>query len=168
MVAKRHCLVRPYLGKRSKKYTEADFSLRNFILGLDDLKRLDFDVDDLAKTLGKAYAIMHWAAHVNADDVEFVFGSTLVGGTGGDDTGVQHQKISLHLIDFGQCDKVGIDGTKEEILQSFKGAMVTGDNAYFIPNIHRNPRLFDTFMAAYSSTVKQTFDSERTRLFVRR
>lgn len=157
ITANKHCLVRPYLGMSSKRHT-ADFSLRNFILGLDDLRKLKYDADELGATLGKAYAIMHWAAHVNGDDVEFVFGSKLVDVDGKDgltnSPHIQHREISLHLIDFGQCDKIDMGASPEQVFQAFKGAMVTGDNACFIPNIYRSPQLFEIFAKSYAEASK--------------
>jgi hypothetical protein len=151
----KHCLVRPYLGMRNKTYPREQFSLRNFILSLQSLTELNFDVQQLATTLGRAYAIMQWGAHVDGDDVEFVLGSsTTVGPHSAGATSVQHRKIGLHMIDFGQCEKVDMSSDAQVVYQAFKGAMVTGDNAYFIPNYRHTPGLFQEFCNAYAQAAK--------------
>lgn len=151
LVPNKHCLVRPYVGLDSKTYTHTHFSLRNFILSLRSLRDMGFDVKGLATTLGKAYAIMHWGAHVDGDDIEFVLGSSAIDSPDSNDKpSFQNRKIGLHLIDFGQCEAVDMSSDPQAVYQAFKGAMVTGDNANFIPNHRLSPDLFQAFIEAYS------------------
>lgn len=96
-VPDKHCLVRPHLGESSNKYTTG-FSFRYFTIDLVDIQRLEVDVYELTFTLGKAYAIIHWGVH-NSDDVEFVFGSSLVDKEEQDGSAdgpyVQHRQFGL-------------------------------------------------------------------------
>lgn len=159
-----HCLVRPYLGMNNKTYTSDQFSLRNFILSFESLKRLDFEVEELAECLGKAYAIMHWGAHINGDDVEFVLGSSTTTGPDQHDVpSFQHRRIGLYLIDFGQCDKVDMNQEPDAVYQAFKGSMVTGDNACFIPNHRQTPDLFKIFKKAYSQAAQRIVEHQGTQ-----
>jgi len=76
----KHCLARIYLGRENGVFTREGFSLRNFPLYLKPMQELGLDVLGLASAMGKAFAIMHWGAGVNGDDVEIVLGSSTVGG----------------------------------------------------------------------------------------
>lgn len=77
----KHCLIRPYLGRRRYRDPEADaeprkrlqaFSLRNFPLHLDQMEQLGLDPGEYAITMADALAFMHWVARVDGNDVEFV------------------------------------------------------------------------------------------------
>lgn len=74
----KHCLVRTYLGmkNRPKQLTDEEFSLRNFQLYLNPMKEMSLDVMGLATSMGQAFAIMHWGAGIDGDDVEFVLGTS--------------------------------------------------------------------------------------------
>ncbi|KAI1453544.1 hypothetical protein F4805DRAFT_461647 [Annulohypoxylon moriforme] len=145
----KHCLARPYLGKDDGIYTTEKFSLRNFPLYLKSLVRLGIDTVGLAKAMGKAYAMMHWGAGVNGDDVEFVLGTSVIGEPKMEDGNSQQRAVRLFLLDFGQCEKFDLFEDREEVYHAFKGAMVTGDNQMFIPNCHKSPELFAVFKKAY-------------------
>lgn len=73
--ANKDCLVRIYLGKRRANGLSRFFQLRNFSLHLNQMEELELDVFEFATEIAKALAIVHWAAHVDANDVEFVLGS---------------------------------------------------------------------------------------------
>ena len=70
------CLVRLYLGKRRDPHRLKPrlVSLRNYNLCLDQMEELGLDTKMYAATMAKALSVMHWAAHIDADDVEFVLG----------------------------------------------------------------------------------------------
>lgn len=71
----RDCLVRIYLGSTCQANPDgAFFSLRNFKLHLNNMLDLDMDVFHLAHRMAVALAVMHWAARIDARDVEFVIG----------------------------------------------------------------------------------------------
>jgi hypothetical protein len=152
--ANKHCLVRTYLGRDHAIYTPETFSLRNFPLYLRSMMDLGLDIHGLAGSMGKAFAIMHWGAGINGDDVEFVLGSEAVDGQACT-VDFQHRAIGFYLLDFGQCDAVELGNTdSESVYQAFKGAMVTGDNQLFIPNCLRQPGLYSSFKDAYITAAK--------------
>jgi hypothetical protein len=144
-VRNKHCLVRIYLGKQNRVIFKENFLLRNFPLYLEPIERLGLDVAAVTFSMGKAFALMHWGAGVNGDDVEFVLGTSLVshpGNKGDDDSELQHRAVGLYLLDFGQCDLVDLAQDPRDVFQAFKGAMVTGDNQLFIPHYRKSPDLF--------------------------
>ncbi|KAJ5894631.1 hypothetical protein N7495_006322 [Penicillium taxi] len=154
----KHCFVRPYMGKQNGP---GQFSLRNFPLYLQSMEDLHMDLDELATSMGKAYAIMHWGAGVTGDDVEFVIGTST-------QESVQqflpsslsalsdfHNRVtSIYLLDFGQCDEVNFTDEPEAVYQAFKAAMILGDNQLFIPHYLRTPGLFRKFKSGYSQAGK--------------
>jgi hypothetical protein len=71
-----NCLVRVYLGSTKGKTAQKPFSLRNFKLHLNHAMELQLDVRTLARGMGSALAIIHWAAETDARGVEFVLGSS--------------------------------------------------------------------------------------------
>ncbi len=50
-------------------------SLRNFNFHINHMRDLNLPVHEYTRDMGEALAILHWAAHVNACDIEFVVGS---------------------------------------------------------------------------------------------
>lgn len=79
------CLVRVYLGQeRQGRGVGSDvrsaqwFSLRNLKLYLDDMDSLFLDIEGMAFTMGQTLAVLHFVAHTDARDVEFVLGSSKV------------------------------------------------------------------------------------------
>ncbi|KAJ6032747.1 hypothetical protein N7540_003479 [Penicillium herquei] len=142
--ANKHCLARVYLGKRSGSFHPVT-PLRNIPLYLDLMESVGIDTLGLASMMGKAYAILHWGAGIDGDDVEFVLGSAATGSGSPD---FQHREIRLYLLDFGQCAMVDFDQDPDIVYQVFKGAMVTGDNQSFIPH-PSSPALFAAFKKGY-------------------
>lgn len=73
----RDCLARIYLGRRrgSAAPLSHNFTLRNFNLNLDQMLDLNLPVEEYAVIIDQALAVIHWAANVDAYDVEFVLGS---------------------------------------------------------------------------------------------
>ena len=149
-VENKHCLARTYLGKEEGQVIAKErFSLRNFPLDLKSMERLGLEVASLAGSMGKAFALMHWGAGVNGDDVEFVLGTSIVPGPGDGELGHQHRAVGFYLLDFGQCDLIDLSRDPEDVYQAFKGAMVTGDNQLFIPHYRKSPALFAVFKGEY-------------------
>ena len=156
----KHCLVRPYLGKQDHHHSRNinDFSLRNFLLPLKAITELELDAVQLSSAYGAAYATMNWGACINADDVEFVLGSSATSPQGSSSNPPalpslqQKRTIKLFLLDFGQCDAVDLTLEPHVVYHAFKGAMMTGDNQWFIPNCIRNRDLFAHFRRAYIET----------------
>ncbi|KAI1392711.1 uncharacterized protein F4822DRAFT_138610 [Hypoxylon trugodes] len=147
----KHCLARTYLGRDDGVFTREKFSLRNFPLYLKSMERLGLDTPNIAASMGKAYALMHWGAGVNGDHVEFVLGTSAVRGPKGPPgtPGTQHRAVGLYLIDFGQCESVDLSEEPEEVYQALKVAMVTGDSQLFIPHYRKSPELYSVFKEAY-------------------
>ena len=157
----KHCLARIYLGKHTGPY-DTHAPLRNFPLYLDTMKRIGLDITSLATELGIAYAILHWGAGINGDDVEFVFGTSALGPTENSaNPGFQHRAIGAFLLDFGQCEMVDLNEEPENVYQSFKGAMVTGDNQSFIPHYATDPELFNAFKMSYIETGKKLLSEKQ-------
>lgn len=151
----KHCLVRTYLGRknRPKEITDKEFSLRNFQLFLDPMRQMSLDVMSLATLTGQAFAIMHWGAGVDGDDVEFVLGTSATTQTADQmaQLDFQHRAVGLYLLDFGQCQAVDLlNADEEEVYQQFRAAMIMGDNQLFIPH-YRETGLFRVFSHAYKS-----------------
>ncbi|XWW93003.1 hypothetical protein V2A60_000931 [Cordyceps javanica] len=144
VVANKHCLLRTYLGRLSFKKNVS--SLRNYPLDLATMESLNVDIHGIADSVGAAFAIMHWGAGVDGDDVEFVLGTRLLSQT---PECVQERQVGLFLLDFGQCDAVDLVAEPAAARQHFKGAMVTGDNQLFIPNLVQRPDLYRSFKKGY-------------------
>lgn len=148
----KHCLARVYLGKTDGSIDHnSPAPLRNFPLYLGFMKELGIDCLMLANEMGKAYAILHWGAAINGDDVEFVLGTSALELRKApvDPPDLQHRAVGLFLLDFGQCESVDLTQDCDVVYQAFKGAMVTGDNQSFIPHSSTNPELFASFKKGY-------------------
>lgn len=52
------------------------FTLRNFNLTLNHIEEMGVDPREWAGLMGRALAILHWEAEIDAHDVEFVLGSS--------------------------------------------------------------------------------------------
>lgn len=148
----KHCLARVYLGQTTGP-TNLDTlaPLRNFPLYLGFMEELGIDTVALANEMGKTYAILHWGAGVNGDDVEFVLGTSTIEAPRAvvEPPDFQHRAVGLYLLDFGQCEAVDLMQDCDVVYQAFKGAMVTGDNQRFIPHYSRSPGLFEVFKNGY-------------------
>ena len=72
------CLVRLYLGRRDggQRRHAKTFGLRNFDLQVDEMERLRLPTEMYATAMADALAILHWRANVDANDIEFVLGSS--------------------------------------------------------------------------------------------
>lgn len=97
--ANQDCLVRVYLGSMQGKIRGLFFSLRNFKLHLNHMVELELDVKTLARRMGIALAVLHWAAKTDARDVEFVLGNS----TNKDNT------AELFVLDFNQARAMTMD-----------------------------------------------------------
>lgn len=52
----------------------SNFTLRNFNLHVDQMRSFNLPVEEYAKHIGEALAVIHWRANVSGYDVEFVLG----------------------------------------------------------------------------------------------
>ena len=75
----RNCLFRIYLGRRATNRTRpaSRFGLRNFPLHVNEVEELKLDTAMCARMMAQTLAILHWAAEIDANDVEFVLGGSL-------------------------------------------------------------------------------------------
>ncbi|KAL8932898.1 MAG: hypothetical protein Q9216_006622 [Gyalolechia sp. 2 TL-2023] len=116
----RHCLIRLYLGRRETRSSTRQFRLRNFDLTVGEMEYLRLDTEQYAIAMARALAILHWKAGVDANDVEFVLGSSLTfpcPPTAKDlralnyDTvrfvteglDFHHRSVGMWILDFDQC-----------------------------------------------------------------
>jgi hypothetical protein len=115
------CLVRLYLGRRHDNRTSnpKSISMRNFPLHADEMERIGLETKAFALAMAEALALLHWKAGLDANDVEFVLGSTPaltgnpscedVSATDKDSAGnlwqldLEHRTISVWLLDFNEC-----------------------------------------------------------------
>src|SRR5947207_14391174 len=77
----------------------------------NNIKRMDLgssglSSDTLLELIGEVFVILHFVAHVNGDDLEFLLGSTS-----------QHdgllQRVSIWLVDFDRCSHVESTNVQE-------------------------------------------------------
>ncbi|KIW86444.1 hypothetical protein Z517_01841 [Fonsecaea pedrosoi CBS 271.37] len=126
------CLIRIYLGRRQSRPTTNTFRLRNFDMTVNEMEFLRLDTVLYAETLAQTLAIIHWKVKLDANDVEFVFGSAPaekrrplaaeLEATSRFDVGrlasevdFRHRSIGLWLLDFDQCKAFpeDMDGVKQ-------------------------------------------------------
>ncbi|KAI1157557.1 hypothetical protein F5B18DRAFT_669419 [Nemania serpens] len=146
----KHCLARIYLGKGTIAMAKESFTLRNFPLTLDIMSDLGLDMVRFATMIGSAYAIMHWAANVTGDDVEFVLGTSTAAYSS-----TQDRAVHMYLLDFGQCERVFMHDDKEDIFQAFKGSMVLQQNQIYLPHPKRTTTTYQAWKSAYLSTARE-------------
>ncbi|KAL8648088.1 MAG: hypothetical protein Q9210_005187 [Variospora velana] len=128
------CLVRIYLGRREQRAATRSFRLRNFDLTISEMEYLRLDTHLYASVMARALAILHWKAHVDANDVEFVLGSRPTmstpptaaelkilnpGNIGLVTHGLDfhHRSVGFWLLDFDQCQQFNEDMAGLELLK---------------------------------------------------
>ncbi|KAF2242043.1 hypothetical protein BU26DRAFT_584940 [Trematosphaeria pertusa] len=127
MPENKDCLVRLYLGRYRKDspMTPENVRLRNFPLHIDEMQYLKLDVEMFAKMIAQALAVLHWKVGVDANDIEFVLGSTPeispapsateIQNAGKDTSAAyyvsdfKHRTVSMWLLDFNLCAKFSKD-----------------------------------------------------------
>jgi len=126
------CLVRLYLGRRNDNSKSANVRLRNFLLHVNEMEHLKLDTAMYAVTMARALAVMHWTAGIDANDVEFVLGSSPA-----------NNSISIWLLDFNQCKE--FEHNSQGLKQLVDGFW-WNDPYYPRPN---DDALWQTFKIAY-------------------
>ncbi|KAI5236460.1 hypothetical protein E4T42_09454 [Aureobasidium subglaciale] len=89
-----NCLVRLYFGRRGvdrSKSSVENMTLRNFPLHVDEMERLNLPIP---------------IANIDANDVEFILGSSRQDLSSSQDQG---HSVSIWLLDFNQCRKFNED-----------------------------------------------------------
>lgn len=74
--ANKDCLIRPYLGRIKYGAGQQFFSLRNFQLHANQIEDIGMDASELLLGMAHALAVLHWHTRIDANDVEFVLGSS--------------------------------------------------------------------------------------------
>jgi hypothetical protein len=106
----KQCLARIYMGQRSNEAIKKPFTLQNFPLYLDRMEALGLELELFARMLAGAYATLHWAASIDADDIEFVLGSEPTTPSQQEvSLNLTRRKVNLWVIDFGKCSPINMD-----------------------------------------------------------
>ena len=177
------CLMRVYLGAQrpQRKSMFGGFTLRNFLLYVDDADHLGLDASTYAISMAQALALMHWEVKCNARDVEFVLGSApsteedipqltpadfdeLPPGTSTRQTRLNFKRRTVHLwmIDFNQVETIAMN--EAGVLSATKAYM---DNDPYFPrplcSTTTGQKLWTTFKASYlaaSERIKSLQEAE--------
>ncbi|KAK1975812.1 zinc finger protein-domain-containing protein [Colletotrichum cereale] len=191
----RNCLLRIYLGRRrANTRVEDDFTLRNFEFTLDKMDMLGVDPVQFVAPIAEALAVMHWAVHCDAFDVEFVLGSPSRARTGygpsadkspsgirttwnqepGDETNPQclEKAVKVWLLDFNQVGKITLD---EDGAEKAVRGFWDNDPYYPRPDMEGNgsstveAKLWGAFKDAYLTTsITLTDDIDLPLKFIKR
>ncbi|KAF2817084.1 uncharacterized protein BDZ99DRAFT_456879 [Mytilinidion resinicola] len=70
------------------------------------METLGLDLDVFAQALARAHAVIHWAARLDGDDIEFVLGTSITSSGQGS---VQNRAVKLYVLDFGRCQPIKLD-----------------------------------------------------------
>ncbi|KAH7015846.1 zinc finger protein-domain-containing protein [Ilyonectria destructans] len=182
----RDCLARIYLGKSLPPNTplQRNFSLRNFNFHLDQMLGLKLPVEDYARAIGDALAIMHWDANVDGYDVEFVLGSEAANappraeGTPQNmstdsvlDTALdlKNQFIRIWLLDFNLCSRweesIGWEES-EALIDQLVIAFFENDPYYPLPLMENvaDEKLWSAFRDSYLAKSEEILAPKDKRL----
>jgi hypothetical protein len=161
------CLIRLYLGRRSRDNSKNEnIRLRNFSLHVNEMEHLKLDTSMYAVTMARSLAMMHWAARVDANDVEFVLGSSPAKSSvkptvkeleacDMDSAGklyrwdYDHRSISVWLLDFNQCKE--FEHNSQGLKQLVDGFW-WNDPYYPRPGSKNDEKLWSVFKNAYLET----------------
>ncbi|KAL9104877.1 MAG: hypothetical protein Q9163_000194 [Psora crenata] len=178
------CLARVYLGKRRDPTRRPSpfFTLVNFNLHLDQMEELGLEVELFTKYLADALALLHWVALIDADDVEFVLGSTATiihtkspkaavlaklppNSTTIGPVDFKKGAIHLWLLDFNRCHAITMDekGVDEAVKAFFRN-----DPYYPRPSKHsqEDDQLWVTFRDRYLSSSEKFGHADLARMFI--
>ncbi|KAL2426080.1 hypothetical protein ABEF95_010644 [Exophiala dermatitidis] len=159
----RDCLVRVYFGKNNPSnhlYDRTD-TLRNFPLYLDQAKEIGIDIDALAEEMAMGLAVLHWKAGIDAQDTEFVIGSSTTKAFGtvfSDHTSQEppvstmddltQREVQLWMLDYDKASKFDIEKMQPFTLLERYLVAVTGNDPYF-PHPVLDVALWRVFRNAY-------------------
>ncbi|KAF7550421.1 hypothetical protein G7046_g8021 [Stylonectria norvegica] len=139
----RDCLARIYLGKRVPPNTplQRNFSLRNFNFHLNQMEALNLPILDYAKAIADALAVMHWDAHTDAYDVEFVLGSeapyvSSLANTSATAPDLKSRAARIWVLDFNLCsqwEEVDTLEQPEAVINQLVHAFFENDPYYPLP-----------------------------------
>jgi hypothetical protein len=170
------CLVRIYLGRRrSSNIPPPNFTLRNYNLCLDQMIDLDLPVENYATAIAEALALIHWAAHVDAYDVEFVLGGEVssshtqeatdalsqqihileeIGPESANGILLQQRTNRMWILDFNLCSRWSEETLverPEDIINQLVHAFFENDPYYPLPEMECevDQKLWSTFSEEY-------------------
>ncbi|KAI1616312.1 hypothetical protein EDD36DRAFT_461199 [Exophiala viscosa] len=141
----RDCLIRLYLGKNSpngRAYDSTD-TLRNFPMYLDHAQLImsNLVLIGYATEMAIGLAILHWQAQIDAQDTEFVIGSS--GKPMFGDLRAVHSSFrspiaafegsggsELWMLDYDKCTRVDLEASASDIVKKYLVA-VTGNDPYY-------------------------------------
>lgn len=116
------CIIRPYLGRRRRQRPGgsqsrfAAFTFRNYPLNADQMEDMGLDLPRYARAMADALAFMHWAAHIDANDVEFVMAPDRPTAHGAEcalnGAALTHGRLEEHalwVLDFDCCRPITMD-----------------------------------------------------------
>lgn len=143
------CLIRPYLGRRRTQQARPPkfkaFSLRNYPLHIDQIEEIGIssgDMQQYARSMAEALAIMHWIGEIDGNDVEFVLAppDPQAKGTTSNSLG-EH---SVWMLDFDLCRMMTMDewGVKQAVIAFWR-------NDPFYPRPESSHFLWKTFCDHY-------------------
>ncbi|KAL8761428.1 MAG: hypothetical protein Q9184_002450 [Pyrenodesmia sp. 2 TL-2023] len=178
----KHCLIRVYLGRRDQREPTRQFRLRNFDLTVGEMEWLRCDTRRYALTMARALAVLHWVAHVDANDVEFVIGSSPMMATpptgdelltlNWDNIGLvtrgldfHHRSVSMWLLDFDQCrffeeNTAGLEQLKKGFWQN---------DPYYPRPVSTDPKdvaLWTVFKEEYLATSAMMIETGMPKAFI--
>lgn len=170
------CLVRVYFGQNypHRQLYDSTDTLRNFPLYLDQAKRIGLDIYSYAEEMAIGLAILHWEAQIDAQDTEFVIGTSttkIFGAKYPDHTSTPQpettvnvftsQETQLWMLDYDKCAEVSFD-----TLDLFTGVVekylvaVTGNDPYF-PHPRLDRDLWERFRKTYLEASQITIRNRR-------
>lgn len=144
--ANKHCLIRPYLGRR-RFQAESErprrlraYSLRNFPLHIDQMESIGLTPHDYAISMADALAFLYWIAKVDANDVEFVLAQPRSNDPPDmNSPSLIHSDVlgtlAIWILDFDCCNDMTLDESGIERAADAFGVMtlITHDRAAQMP-----------------------------------
>ncbi|KAJ4324700.1 hypothetical protein N0V94_001097 [Neodidymelliopsis sp. IMI 364377] len=179
------CLIRIYLGRRNDDAPPVQaerFHLRNFPLHINEMEGLKLETSYYARLMAQALAILHWRAHLDANDVEFVFGSSPQCtqlptdqdmSTVDKDSAAslfvsdfQHRTISVWLLDFNMCQTFTRDNAG---LKKLVDAFYWNDPYYPRPSSSnsKDKELWKVFATYYMQVSAELGEHDMPQAFIR-
>ena len=171
------CLIRIYLGRRAVRNSSHPFKLRNFDLMVNEMEALKLDTVVFAKTIAQGLARIHWVAGIDANDIEWVFGtappeipesSNLTKEDSiAPEQGAVSQPVScgVWVLDFDQCRPFP---ASEEGVEQLQRGFYFNDPYYPRPSStnSKDKALWQTFKEAYLTASRYYTKTEWPHRFI--
>lgn len=146
----KNCLIRLYLGANApENATRHRDSLENFPLYHDMATEILLLVDEYAKSMAVALAVLHWAARCSGEDSEWVLGRAPVEDEAALPVNCKRPGACLWLLDFDKAKSLDFDDHDDEFCLLRMLAGVTNNDPY-LPNPKSSSRdLWELFRQTY-------------------